>query len=377
MLNRVDFYQGECKDLAIPGGRCEVFVEGAACPFFEVVEIVREGWPKFGQALLRYNPAAVDTPQGESIEQAERTVAMGKQLGICRLVNTGIGEVRIEPVWIFVGRVEKTRMNLGSKEQVLEIIAKDISARLNRKTVHGRRVATGGGESTFSDGLEAVFNKNSLPNASKESVKHNCTSYTAFAGDGQEAKYWSTAEVLEYLLSEYVVYGQLQAPPVSFIEALTGEKAADELDVEGKSVLEALQDCCEQARLKFTFRPRQDEAGPGEQIVFYRPGEDRSVELNLQYAGEKLSISRTNVCELESERRNEPADSEVIETIDVQTPIVAAHYEAGDMVTTSPDSRDILGIRRDNRSIFWIDRVRMDFEKQCTNLRILRRRANS
>ncbi|MHC4748201.1 MAG: hypothetical protein ACYS18_12940, partial [Planctomycetota bacterium] len=107
--------------------------------------------------------------------------------------------------------------------------------------------------------------------------------------------------------------------------------------------------------------------------VFYQQGKGPSVELNLQYAGEQLSISKTNVCELESEKQNQPAGSEIIETIDVQTPIVATHYEVGDSVTVSPDSRDILGVRRDSRSIFWIDRVKMNFEKQCTDLRILRK----
>jgi len=375
MLNRVDFYQGECKDLAIPAGRCEVFVEDEICPFLEVVEIVRAGWPQFGWAKIRYNPAAYNGAEGVNIEQGER-MAMGKRVEICRLYNAGIGEVKIEPACIFAGQVEETEMKLGQREQVLEIIAKDISARLNRKTVHGRRIARGGGESTFSDGLEAVFNENSLPNASKESVKHNCTSYTAFAGDGQEAKYWSTAEVLEYLLSEYVVYGQLQVPPLAYLQALTGEKVVDELDVEGKSVLDAVQDCCEQAELKFCFRPRQQELGPAEKIVFYKQGEGPSVELNLQYAGEQLSISRTNVCELGSEKRYQPADSGIIEMIDIQTPIVATHYEVGDRVAVSPDSRDILGVRRDSRSTFWIDRISIDFEKQCTDLRILRRRAN-
>ncbi len=261
--------------------------------------------------------------------------------------------------------------------RMLEITAKDFATRLDKVTVGGRRIATAGGESTFNNSLECAFNADGQPNASTQQIQHNGATYTAFAGDGQEAKYWSIAEVLEYLLSEYVVYGQLQAPPVAFIEALTGEKVVDELDVEGKSVLEALQDCCEQAEIQFAFKARQAELGSREQIVFYRPGEGPSVELNLQYAGEQISISRTNVCELHSEKQNQPTDSEVIETIDVQTPIVATHYEIGDRVTTSSDSRDILGVRRDNRSIFWIDRASMDFEKQCTNLRILRRRANS
>ncbi len=373
MSNRVDFYQGEHKKLAIPAGRCEVFVEGAPCPFLEVVQIVRAGRPEFGSAKLRYNPAAYDQAQNSAIEQAKRIAAIGKRLEICQLVDVGIGEVKIEPVWLFTGKVEDTQTRLGPKEQTFEITVRDISARLDWIVVGGRRITTAGGESTFNDGLECVFNEGGQPNASTQQIQHNGRSYTVFAGEGQEAKYWSVAEVLTYLLSEYLPFGQLQVPPAAYLEAITNEKVADELDADGKSVLDALGDCCEQAELIFCFRPRQQELGPAEKIVFYQPGEGPSVELNLQYAGEQLSISKTNVCKLESEKQNVPADSGVIETIDVQTPIIAMHYEVGDRVTTSPDSRDVLGVRRDSRSIFWIEQVKMDFEKQCTDLRILRK----
>ena len=64
----------------------------------------------------------------------------------------------------------------------------------------------------------------------------------------------------------------------------------------------------------------------------------------------------------------------VIETIDVQTPLVAMNYEVGGRVTAGCDGRDILGIVADSRSLFWVERVQMDFEKQSTDLRILRRR---
>jgi hypothetical protein len=373
MSNRVDFYQGEYKALAIPARRCEVFVEGMPRAFLEVAEIVREEWPKFGRALLRHNPATAHMSKSVSIAKAERTAAIGKRIGICQLVDVGIGEVKIEPVWLFAGKVEDTQARLGAGEQELEITVRDISARLGRITVSGRRITTAGGESTFNDGLECVFNENGQPNASIQQIQHNGRSYTVFAGEGQEAKYWSVAEVLIYLLSEYLPFGQLQVPPAAYLEAITNEKIADELDADGKSILDALGDCCEQAELKFCFRPRQQELGPAEKIVFYPQGEGPSVELNLQYASEQLSISRTNVCELASQKQNEPADSGVIEMIDVQTPILATHFEVGDRVATSPDSRDVLGVRRDSRSIFWIDRVRIDFEKQCTDLRILRK----
>jgi hypothetical protein len=66
--------------------------------------------------------------------------------------------------------------------------------------------------------------------------------------------------------------------------------------------------------------------------------------------------------------------SEIIETFNIQTPILIFDYQIGDIVTSSSESRDLMGCRSDNRSISRIVRVQMDFAKQCTNLKIVRQR---
>ena len=73
-------------------------------------------------------------------------------------------------------------------------------------------------------------------------------------------------------------------------------------------------------------------------------------------------------------RREAQKARTVIETIEVRTPFIAMHYEPGDRVVSGPDGRDILGSRRDSRSMFWIGRVVMDLEKQSTKIKVLRRR---
>lgn len=73
-------------------------------------------------------------------------------------------------------------------------------------------------------------------------------------------------------------------------------------------------------------------------------------------------------------RQTAAVSSEIIETAQVQTPSLLFDYRAGDKVTMSPESRDLLGWRSDNRSVSWIERVQMDFPKQCTNLKIMRQR---
>jgi hypothetical protein len=66
--------------------------------------------------------------------------------------------------------------------------------------------------------------------------------------------------------------------------------------------------------------------------------------------------------------------SEVIETVDLQTPYLALHYSIDDRVIAAPRSRDIFSLSSDNRSTARIEQVRMDFKNQCTHLKIIRRR---
>jgi hypothetical protein len=74
-------------------------------------------------------------------------------------------------------------------------------------------------------------------------------------------------------------------------------------------------------------------------------------------------------------RKKAQVESEVIETVEIQTPYLAFDYHVGDKVTSSPESRDLLGIKSDNRSVSWIERVQIDFRNQCTNLKIVRKRS--
>ena len=73
-------------------------------------------------------------------------------------------------------------------------------------------------------------------------------------------------------------------------------------------------------------------------------------------------------------RRRAAGLSQIVETLQIRTPSLSLHLHPGDRVTSSPDRRDWLDCRRDNRSVAWIEQVRMDFRQQCTELSIVRRR---
>jgi hypothetical protein len=73
-------------------------------------------------------------------------------------------------------------------------------------------------------------------------------------------------------------------------------------------------------------------------------------------------------------RQQAAASPAIIEEADVTTAAVALHFEPGDRVTCSPESRDLLSCRRDNRSRIWIERAHVDFTNQCTHLHLVRQR---
>jgi len=68
------------------------------------------------------------------------------------------------------------------------------------------------------------------------------------------------------------------------------------------------------------------------------------------------------------------AAAQIVETMQIQTPTLTLHVHPGDRVASSPDSRDVLTCRSDTRSLAWIERVHVDFQKQCTRLKVVRQR---
>jgi len=164
----------------------------------------------------------------------------------------------------------------------------------------------------FLAGVDTVFNPSGKPNAKVEQIEHNGLCYTVFCGEPSAARAWSYAEVIDYLLCEYAPGGRLARPGVERLRALTEAQTVRDLDVTGLNLTEALHRCCERIGLEFKFVPRLVEAGPRETIVFYKPGQGRAVELNCQRAGERLSISRTNIARLASRKNFWPVTHKYI-----------------------------------------------------------------
>ena len=311
MSNRVDYYQGIETELAIPASRPVVFLDGSLCPYLLANRIVRDMYPEFSYAEIVYDPGAFEENERILPESIETIAGMGRKISI-RQFYKAKEQRKPSAISVFEGRIEKIDTTIGSTAETVTITARDFSALLERTTVHGARVDTGNGDTLRLEGTETIFNADGEPNASKQILQHEGKAYKIFAKEQRYGKFWSCAEAVHYLLNEYIIRGQLQVPGTAQLEAVFGEQTLDETDVEGLPVIKALQKCCEQAQVAFKFEPRLSETGPRERIVFYRAGRGKKVELNLQYAGESLSISKTNIAGIKSERQYWPVTDKFI-----------------------------------------------------------------
>ena len=300
MSNRADFFQSAQTQLSLPPASTAIFLDGVLCPYLELYEIVHGEWPEFGWARLVYNPASYAPPNSAATGGIESKLAIGISICIRQIYNGTTPGVSAFSLPLFSGQIEEIRTKIGPDGESLEVTAKDFSSNLKRITIYGQYVVNSDGLFLLLAGFNTVFNENGESNAATKTVETNGRSVTLFATESLKAKLWSYAEVIEYLLCQYLPSGRVQTPGIEQLRALTDNQTACELDLTGLNLAGALQRCCEMTGLKFKLVPRFMPTGPQQAIVFYRNGRGRTVELNCQQAEEKLSISKTNIDRLSS-----------------------------------------------------------------------------
>ena len=298
MSNKIDFFQSQQMQLSLPAASVSILVDGILCPDLELTEIVRSGWPEFSWAKLAYNPAAHTDPDIKAAEDFVYEFAAGKTVCVRQYYNAELCGSAIFGLPVFNGQIESIKTQRTAEGEKLEIIARDFSVNFKRLSVYGQRLAKADGSSIFMAGLDTVFNPDSKGNANQTAIDLDGKNYTVFCGESLQDRFWTYAEVIDYLLYEYVSTGQLKTPSFSRLQALTENQIVRDLDVTGLNLAEALQRCCERIGLKFKFVPRLATDGPGQAIIFYRPGSGRVVELNCQPAGQQFNISKSNISEI-------------------------------------------------------------------------------
>jgi len=312
MSNRIDFFQSEQRQLSLPAASVSILVNGILCPDLDLVEIVRSGWPEFGWAKLSYNPAANISADVKATENVENEFAAGKTICIHQYYNADLCGSTAFGLPIFNGQIESIETRKTPDGEKVEIVARDFSMNLKRLSVYGQRLAKTGGSSIFLAGLETIFNPDGKGNADPTLIEVEGKRYTAFCGEPSQGRFWTCAEVIDYLLCKYVPAGQLKTPSFSRLQALTENQIVRDLDVTELNLAEALHRCCERIGLKFKFMPRLAATEQGQAIVFYRVGSGRVVELNCQPAGQQLSISKSNVAQMHSRKKFWPVTHKYI-----------------------------------------------------------------
>ncbi len=295
MSNRIDFFQSAQTQLALPAVSIAVLVDGVLCPFLEPREIVYSCWPEFGWAKLVYNAAAHTGVEPMAVEDVEFQYAIGKRIAIQQYYNGVPPGAAAFGYPVFAGQIDGIESKFTPSGESVEIMARDFSANLKRICVYGQRLSATGGSALFLAGMDTVFNPNGKANAYPSPTQLNGKSYTIFCAEPSQSKFWSYAEVIDYVLCEYLPSGQLGTPTVNQLKVLTDNQTVRDLDITGLNLVEALYRCCHRIGLKFKFVPRPVATGPSQAIIFYKSGSGRVVELNCQHAGEELSISKTNI----------------------------------------------------------------------------------
>jgi len=326
MSNRIDFFQSAQTRLALPAASVSILVDGMLCPALEPIEIIRGGWPEFSWARLAYNPAAYPDSGRARAEEIETLFAMGKSVCIRQYFNGVPPGAAAFSFPIFCGQIENLDTKLAQAREKVEVVARDFSANLKRASVYGQRLTEASpGAPGFLAGLDTTFNPDGKANANPEPIRVNGKSYTAFCAEPSQGKLWSYAEVIDYLLCEYLATGQLQTPDIGQLRVLTEKQVVRDLDVTGLNLIKALHRCCERIGLRFKFVPRLVPTGPGQAIVFYKSGTGRAIELNCQQTGEQLSISKTNIAALHSKKNFWPITHKYIGQGDFK--IIEATFE--------------------------------------------------
>ncbi len=302
MSNRIDFFQPQHNELSVGSCAVSVYLDGQWCDFLVAEKITLAANPDFGEAVLCYHPSNKDWLP----EEVNSHVRCGQKIVLKSVYDTGIGVTTPDQIPIFAGFVDGIETKDTSDEQKVTIIVKDFSARLRRKMVYGRNIYSDSGQPVFLAGIETVFNPEGKPNASRQNILQNGRSFKAFSADESESDYFDCAEAIYYLLCSYVPTGELVIPALEQLKALSGGRKIIDVDVTGLNLIDALVRCCAQAGLRFKFVPSPGETAPPQAIVFFKPECCREVELNCQWPGQVIDISKTTIASVTGKKNFSP-----------------------------------------------------------------------
>jgi len=213
------------------------------------------------------------------------------------LVRGGALSLRAcDTVRLFEGYVDGPALAYGPAEERGGFWAADRSASLLGGRVHGQYVGASGGAPLWLSGIDLVFNPDGRPNMSDAPYDPpEGRSRRLFAApDAGDADHWTADEAANYLVSFYADAAWLELPSAAELAKRFGDEVLENIRVEGRTVLEALEQLGSRVGLRATVALSRRASGElARSLVFVGRGLGRRISLYHQMPGEAFTLAKT------------------------------------------------------------------------------------
>lgn len=201
------------------------------------------------------------------------------------------------PVRLFEGYIDGPAFAYSAADQRAGFWAADRSESLLGRRVHGQYAETAAEQAVWLSGAELTFNPDGRPNMSAQSYAPEPAGRPRrlFAPPGSpDAEFWTADRAAEYLLSFYADASWLLLPGAAELTRLFGDNPVENLRLEGRTVIAALDQLGRHVGLRSTVALSRDADGHlVRSLVFVGRGSGRTVSLYHQMPGETFTLART------------------------------------------------------------------------------------
>jgi len=307
--NRAAWFRGADEVLTIEAPWVEVALDGVVDPRVRL-DVVEDAMGRVPRATfsvgLGWSP---ETGEEKRLEDCAMKVSAGQRVR-ARLLRGGTlpGAERHDLV-VFEGWVLGVEMGLDAEGERLRFEAEDLGGEMLRRRVGGQRLRTAGGTVDWASGPSLVFNPDGEPNASAETYEGGGSeAYTVFAPTSSGgAVAWTLGTAVAYLLAEHGASLGVGAPLPSEVRGLLGTVPVHDVEVEGRTLEEALQALLDPVGGRVLLRTEPGESDVGRRLELWVPETAKAVWLSHQVVGEIYVAKQTQFQALQIAMRVESA----------------------------------------------------------------------
>ncbi|MFC1783408.1 hypothetical protein ACFL02_07460 [Planctomycetota bacterium] len=294
--NTVTFYHQSQNIYSMRSQPLVVEVDGLPAPWLEVLEITLSKGPQLNEA--RFRLAGLEQGQAVRFEDIALAVRSGQRIRVSMIcqIDPASGNQMSWP--FFAGVICEGHASIAGRAEEVEVIARDEPAYYGTAIIDGIRAIGLEDKPVYINSAQAVFNPDGLPNCSSAVMEVDGKTQYVFQLEPTKAKYWTYAEAVNYIASEYLGVETQNSLSFAALAGLTCDQVLRDVDVTGLTALEAVDRLCRRAGLGFCLVHAPDKDSQVEQVLqFYRRGSGRRIYLRHQLSGNKLDLGQTNLAQ--------------------------------------------------------------------------------